>query len=331
MNAVGTLRPPLPLDPTAAAYKDWLHVNVLDHASGAVGLVNVSLHGDPRDPRSRAVGTALVHVPAGDWYGNTEVVGVDEARVDVATIALEHVALAVRDDEVLASVQLPDDDLSLDLSATFEAPPYFADQELPHEIGWIGWAGIPRLRPRGSGRAGDVTLELATASAYHDHNWGRWHWGDDFGWEWGCFLAPEPEPAFVLSRITDRDHRSGDPALFVAYQGKRRRAFTNSSVRVVRSGTLDADPRRLPGAVAALQHDRSSPRLPAAVEVVADDGVDHVEIRFAARACAQLIAADPSRPGYSFIHELVGSFEYESRIDRSAGSGSGLAVVEHVD
>ena len=328
--AAAALRPPSMLDPTAPAYKDWLHVNVLEHASGVVGLVNVSLHGDPADPRSRAVGTALLHVPDRGWYGNTEVTGLRDARIDIAGIGLEHVAIAVRREEVLASAHLPDDELALDLIGTFAAPAIFAEQPLPLGTGWIGWFGIPRLRARGRARVGPVDVDLAEASVYHDHNWGRWHWGDDFGWEWGCFLAPDPGPAFVFTRITDRAHTPSDGLLFVVHGG-RRRAFASGAVDISWSGTLSAEPRRLPGAVAALHHDRAAPRLPAAVAIAADDGIDRVELAFEARAAAQLIAADPTQPGYGFIHELVGDFRYECRLSGVDSDGTGLAVVEYVD
>jgi hypothetical protein len=331
-SAADRLRPPSRLDPSAAAYKDWLHLNVLDHRSGAIGLVNVSLHGDPADPRSRAVGTALVHVPHVGWVGNVEVAGLDSARIDVASIALEHVAIAVDRDAVLASVHLPDDELTLDLSAAFASPPIVANEAVPFGTSWIGWFAVPRLRLAGGGRAAGVELDLDGAGAYHDHNWGRWHWGDDFGWEWGCFLASDPAaPAFVLSGVTDRAHRRSDPSLHVAGRAGKRRRFSGAALEVSWSGRLAPQPRRLPGAVAALHHDRSSPRIPGRLEVVAGDGAGRVELEFEARAAAQLVAADPARRGYGFVHELVGPFRYAGALDGVEAGGSGLAVVEYVD
>ena len=63
----------------------------------------------------------------------------------------------------------------------------------------------------------------------------------------------------------------------------------------------------------------------------ADDGTDRVEIRFTARAAAQIIAGDPVEPGYGFVHELAGGFEFATSIGGREESGAGLAVVEHVD
>ena len=65
------LRPPPLTDPDVQAYKDWLHLNVFDHASGAVMLFNGSLHGAPADRRARTIGTALVHLPDGRWMATS--------------------------------------------------------------------------------------------------------------------------------------------------------------------------------------------------------------------------------------------------------------------
>jgi hypothetical protein len=87
----------------------------------------------------------------------------------------------------------------------------------------------------------------------------------------------------------------------------------------------------LPGSLAALHHDRIAPALPALVEISADDGLDHVELRLRPRAGVQLIASDPHTRGTSFIHELVGEFEAEGRIFGRSQRARGLAVFEYVD
>jgi hypothetical protein len=327
------LRPPTALDLAASAYKDWLHLNLFDHASGVVGLVNVSLHGAPDDLASRAIGTALLHVPELGWVGNVEVRGRREARIGVSSVALAQVALAVDypAGRVLASARLPRDAVTLRLTARAAAPAIDLEQQLPFGPGWVSWYVVPRLSVEGELVVGSRRIDLAGASGYHDHNWGRWYWGDDLGWEWGAFLTPSPGPAFVLSRVTDRSHRrTGNPVL-VVQRGDRRRSFGGQTVRVEYAGQLTGRLRRVPGALAALHPDRATPRLPARVIVRAGDGVDHVEIAFEAHAAAQLIAADPVVRGYGFLHEMAGSFTVRGQIGQHDLGGSGLAVLEHVE
>ena len=333
MLLADALRPPSALDLAASAYKDWLHLNVMDHASGAVGLVNVSLHGAPDDPRARAIGTALLHLPEVGWVGNVEVRGQAEARVGIASVALSHVALAMDypAGRLLASARFPDEALALRLTATAASPAIDLEQQQPFGPGWVSWYVMPRLTLNGEVTIGSRRLDLGHASAYHDHNWGRWYWGDDVGWEWGAFLTPCPGAAFVLSRATDRLHRRAGNPVLVVQLGTRRRTFGGRTVRLEYSGQLEGRLRRLPGALAALHQDRATPRLPARVIVRADDGRDRVEITFTARAAAQLIAGDPAVRGYGFLHEVAGAFVAEGRIGNRDVGGSGLAVLEHVD
>ena len=330
MTPVDTLRPPSRLDASAAAYKDWLHLNVFDHATGTIGLVNASLHGSPEDARSRACGAALLHMAGGDWIGNIEVLGIADANVGRSSIALEQVAVAVDGERVLASARMPRDGLMLDVTATAASSELDLELRLPLGAGWISWFAVPVLTVPGSASLEGRELDLSGATAYHDHNWGRWHWGDDLGWEWGCFASASGR-AFVLSRTTDRAHRRTSRPLLVAQDRARRAVFGGRAVELGFDGLLEAEPRRLPGSFAALHGDRAAPRLPGRLHVRADDGADHLELEFRASACAQLIAADPAERGYGFIHQLVGEFSALSRVRGVEREETGLAVVEYVD
>ena len=328
------LRPPLPTDPTAEAYKDWLHLNVFDHASGAIGLFSASLHGAPGDARARAIGAALVHLPALGWVGNVEVGALDDAAVGEHSIAMERLAVAVDapSDRVLVSAQYPDDGLVASLAVRGRARALDIEARLPFGPGWISWFVEPRLSLDGSLALRDRKLDLAGGVGYHDHNWGRWHWGDDVGWEWGALVAAEPGPTIVVTRTTDRAHRhSGEPMLMVEDAGRRTR-FRAGAVEFRLEGRYEGPPlRRLPGALAALHQDRARPRLPGRVHVVADDGLERVDLEFLPRAAAQLIAGDPVRRGYGFVHELVGEFTARLRLARGDRSVRGLGVFEYVD
>ncbi len=332
MTCFDILQTSAPFDPSAPAYKDWLHLNILDHSTGAIGLVNVSLHGTPYDERSRAVGAGLLHVPGMGWVGNLETRQLRDARIGALSIGLERVALSIESESacVLGSVQDPGNRLEVRARGTPAAAPIVVEERLPFGRGWISWYATPRLELSGTWTVGDVTHDLASASGYQDHNWGRWHWGDDIGWEWGAFLAPGPGPAFVLSRATDRDHkRCGNVSLSVR-AGDQRRTFTGTSTVVEYSGQLEVPLRRLPGAMAALHQDRLRPWLPGRILVRANDGFDEVALEFTPHAAAQLIAADPAQRGYGFLHEMPGRFVSSGRIGHTDVKAEGLGIFEHV-
>jgi len=328
-----SLRWPPVFDPSRTAYKDWLHLNVFDHATGSVGVINASLHGAPDDRRARAIGTGVFHVPGVGWVGNVEVRGIDEAGISLAAIGLEQVALAVdhATDRVMASVRFPDDGLMVELEATASTSALVVEEPLPLGPGWISWYAVPRLSVSGEATILGRRHDLSGASAYHDHNWGRWHWGEDLGWQWGCFLAPAPGPALVFTRTTDRTHHGlGRPMLVVRTPGARR-TFVGPMVEAIRSGRSEGRLRRLPGALAALHQDRAAPALPASLRITAADGIDDVEIEFVADGATQLVAADPSIPGYGFIHEIAGRFTCRGRVGGFDVAAEGLGVIEHVD
>jgi hypothetical protein len=333
VRSLDTLRPPSPLDPDAAAYKDWLHLTLVDHGSELVGLVNVSLHGGPEDPRSRALGAAVVHLPGVGWCGNVQVVGLDQVRIGRSSLAMSAVALAVDHPSgtVRASAHLPSDGLSLRLAAHADVASVPIERRIPLGPGWISWYVMPHLLVEGEAVVGGRSFELTDAVAYSDHNWGRWHWGDDLGWECATLLSPAGGPSFVITRITDRAHRTaGDRMLIVHVEGERR-TFAGPAVQLFSNGRFQARPRRMPGAMAALHQDRAKPRLPATVRVEANDGVDGVVIEFVVRAASQLIAADPARRGYGFVHELPGRFSAVGRLRGRRMEAEGLGVFEYVE
>jgi len=325
------LRLPSLLDPTAPAYKDWFHLNLFDHAGGGVALVNVLLHGAPVDERARAVGAALLHAPGEGWCGNVEIAGFDEATIVPAGILLANVAIMVDPTgrTLHASARLPEEALALDLRGTAAARPIRIEFAEPFGSGWIAWFVVPQLRLQGQLTLGGRIFDLAAWTAYHDHNWGRWFWGEDIGWEWGAFAAPAPGPLFVLAQLTDRLHRRRYPAHLIVVQDGQSRTF-RAGVTIRHEGRAEVSLRRLPGALAALNGDRARPALPARLTVEAAAGADWVRLSFATRAAAQLIEGEPMRPGYAFIHELVGGFEAVGRVRDQDVSATGLAVFEYV-
>jgi hypothetical protein len=330
MTPADVLRPPSTNDPTANAYKDWLHLNVFDFERGNVAILNASLHGAPDDSRSLAVGVGLVRHPERGWIGEIETGPLADAAVGRAGIGLGNMAIAIARNNVLARERASFAPIEIDLDANPVAHPIDSGERFPFGTGWIGWRAIPRLEVSGRYAIAERPIDLDRSAAYHDHNWGRWFWGDDIGWEWGAFLTPRG-PSFVFTVVTNRSHQHRGPATLTLDDGARRRTWTGSQLHLQLSGRLEHLDRRLPGALAALHQDRAHPSLPRSIAVEADDGFDRAVLQIEVESAVQLITADPIARGYSFIHEMVGDFFYRTNIGGRAREGWGLGVFEYVD
>jgi len=326
------LRPPSPLDATGQAYKDWLHLNFFDVASGAAGLINGSIHGSPTEATTRVIGAALVHHPKTAWSGNVEVRGIDEASIGLASVGLDEVAIGVRNPEGLVEVSARQGHSGLELEAiaTPLSPALRIEQRLPFGSGWISWYVVPRLSLEGRLTLEGSEIDLGSALAYHDHNWGRWYWGDDVGWEWTVLPGGQNAATVVFARTTDRAHRVVSEPLLIVEQEGSRRLFSGAGIDVQHSGWFGGRLRRVPGALAALHSDRVRPRLPEEVHIRARDGFDEVNVHFSTEAVAQVIAGDPERKGYGFLHELVGSFRMVGRVGGTPIKSEGPGVFEYV-
>ena len=328
-----SLRPPPPSDPTARAYKDWLHLNVFDPRQDVTALVNVSLHGPPEDRRARAVGVALAHLGQGGWAGGIEIAGFREVSIGPQGILLGTVSLSVAPDQraIHAAVRMAEDGLEADLVAEPLAAAFGFDLRSPFGGGWISWWAMPLLSVSGEIRSDGRRIALDGALGYHDHNWGRWFWGDDAAWEWGAFVLPEARTAIIFARACDRARRHYGPAFFCATTAERRIVFPPERVSVSFQGALGPVDRRVPGVLAAIHPDRLRPALPRSIEIVSAEGSNTLRLVVEGSSAAQLLLAEPTRPGYAYINEIAGVCSASGRIFGTEIAATGTGVFEYVE
>lgn len=130
----------------------------------------------------------------------------------------------------------------------------------------VSWCLVPRLVASGWLEHDGVRLSFADRVAYHDHNWGRFAWGGDFSWEWGCAVPDDPELPWTLifARMNDRRrHRTTATSMFLLEHGRHLRYFRNAEASIATDGVADSRPAgRVPAAAALLlpDEDREMPR-----------------------------------------------------------------------
>ncbi len=330
LSQIDHLRPPSILDPQSAIAKDWWHVNVFDHRKAMIGIINTSLHGDPNRKFGLAVGCTLFHQHSVGWCGGVEVREMARSNIDAIGIGLAHSAISVRLDGVVdVSARLPD--VKANIAAHPTGRRIEIEDRMPFGSGWISWRAIPRMDVSGSLSVGGEPSDPNDLRAYHDHNWGRWFWGDDAGWEWATFAANDAGPTIVFARTTKREHRAGGLPKLVVQTDDHEWRCRARSITCERLGSFHGELLRLPGAMAALRSDRRRPKLPEVVRIEANDGNVNVAVELRVEGAAQIICADPAGGGHGFVHELCGPMSYRFSTPSRSWRGEGLGVFEHVD
>lgn len=95
-------------------------------------------------------------------------------------------------------------------------------------INWI--VASSKMSVSGNLSANGKTYSLENSRGYHDHNWGYWYWGDNFGWDWGqvtqtndC-LNGSSIGKYTLNfwNVTDADHNTSLNSGLNVWKDKKR-------------------------------------------------------------------------------------------------------------
>lgn len=176
----------------------------------------------------------------------------------------------------------------------------------------MSWCMVPRLSASGWFEVDGKRTSFASRPAYHDHNWGRFTWGGDFCWEWGCALPEDAGSPWsvVFARMTDRARqRTSATSVFLLERDRYLRYFRNGEVRFESEGRLHPRPAgRIPPAAALLlpDEDRDVARV---LRFEARRGSDELRGEVAGRSRGQVLV-----PSESNAHALVRINEVSTRV-----------------
>lgn len=289
------LRAPLLATAQPAGFKEWCHFVI--HGRGGRILINVSLTSTMRETGDcRLVPRVMVIGHDGRWAGAIERFDDSELAVsaDLAEVTVGDNRMTVRPDGYQVVIELSGQDIRGAFDLTSASKPFVVNNQ-PVGDGRMCWLFVPRLRADGWLRIGGHEHHLENDLAYHDHNWGRFWWGDDFGWTWGTVLPHGPEDpwSLVFLQMTDRRRlRTLSQALYVWHHDEPAAIFRHAAVRTCSSGTLGrAADCTLPAPMRLLLDGESS-GVPERVEVTASRAGDTVRAEFRPRSYARL--AQPS-------------------------------------
>jgi hypothetical protein len=199
------------------------------------------------------------------------------------------------------------------------AEPMVVWKDTPIGRGHINWVILPNLVANGAVRIEGRNYQIAGARAYHDHNWGFWRWGDNFGWDWGfCAAATEVADApisIVYDRTVDRaGHRVIEHSLAIWHGETLARFFARQMLTTRRSGSYRGSIRRSPG-VAGLISGARVATIPARVDITAQDGEDRLEASYIPDAAMQIGIPRETAFGLVELNETLGWLTLTGRLD----------------
>lgn len=289
------LRAPVLAAARPTDFKEWHHFVV--HGRDVRLLINFSLNNEMFNGHdARLVPRVIVIAQDETWTGAVE--RFDGHAVDVSAelgeLTIGGNRVTVLPDGYRVAIDLPDKSIRGELHFAPTSQP-FAVRNQPVGEGRISWLFVPRLRAAGwlqiSGREHRFESDLA----YHDHNWGRFRWGGDFGWTWGTILpSGHQDPwSMVFIQLTDRSRlRYLSQSLYVWHHDEPAAIFRHAAVQARSDGLLrrGAD-CTLPPPMRLLL-DGEVPGVPEQIDIAATRASDRVHAEFRPRSYARL--AQPS-------------------------------------
>lgn len=289
------LRTPILASARPDGFKEWQHFVV--HGQGVRILINFSLnHEGFGADDARLTPRVIVIAHDENWAGAIERFPGDAAGVsaDLGELTIGDSRMTIRSDGYRVSINLPDNHIRGELHFRPTSQP-FAVRNEPAGDGRISWLFVPRLRAQGWLHIGDREYRFDDDLAYHDHNWGRFRWGDDFGWTWGTILPSRPDNpwSMVFVEITDRNWlHSVSRSLYVWHHDEPAGIFRHAAVQSRSNGRLrrPAD-CTLPPPMRLLL-DGEIPGVPERIDIDAKRAGDTVHAEFQSRSYARL--AQPS-------------------------------------
>lgn len=326
------LRAPLLATTRPEGFKEWHHFVV--HGRGFRLLINFSLTNQAFGAdQVRLAPRVIVIAHDGKWTGAIE--RFDDGALDVSADLGE---LTIGDNRMIVlpggyrvAINLPDKGIRGELHFASTSRPFVVNNQ-PVGDGRMCWLFVPRLRAEGwlqiEGRHHTIDNDLA----YHDHNWGRFWWGDDFGWTWGTILpTTQRDPwSIVFLQMTDRSRlRYLSQALYVWHRDEPAAIFRHAAVLTHSDGLLDrAADCTLPPPMRLLL-DGEVPGVPERVEISAKRAGDSVRAEFRAQSYARLAQPSELRLDRSTVLcETCGTARASGTINGEAVDFVGTGVFE---
>jgi hypothetical protein len=309
------LHPPGPHDASAHLFKEWHHFVLLAPEGDAMVLANLALHGNVQTDEGRATSLLAGFVGA-STFGHARTYTSDHAVFDSESpdLRLPNAVLTVDPAGLYHLRANGGSSISLVARLRIDGTPFalWNDTPLGPAAGSLNWTIVPAHVEHGCLRRADDVVLLDGWDAYHDHNWGRWAWGDNFSWCWvysGTRLPDGRSVALSLSRSADRSGRHPGHRLVAVWLGGRlARVFTDASVWIEMSDGIDASDAPCVPAIARPLIAARRPKIPRTVSIRTVAGADHLSAEVRSDRVMHIAIPRDGRQGFVVASEAAGTF-----------------------
>ena len=315
-------------------FKEWHHY--LLQSPDLRLLINFSVTGTSGSgAASRLLPRVIVIAHDKRWSGAVEQFAEQDLDIspDMCGMAIGANRMLVTLDGYQVAVDLPDRDIACELRFTVTgAPSITRVNNQPVGAGRISWLFVPRLRADGWVALSGRRQLVERCPAYHDHNWGHFQWGDDFGWEWGSILptAGDDPWSLVFTRKTDRRRlRCLSQALYLWHHDELAAMFRDGTIQMRAVGRLGSRPDcTLPPVMRLLAGGESSD-VPASIEITAASSAGSLRAVFRPGSYARLV--QPSELVLDravVLSEVGGTAQIDGSVNGRAFDATGTGVYE---
>lgn len=322
------LKIPIDSEYSPEDWKDWYHYVLMDPDDRIKLLFNISFSGRQK------LGdiTVTVQMTTQDSvnpnihrnYGFLEVLPWEKKPSQRLPLELSIPGLLEIDltsKYVNAVVQHSNQNFELTFKGEPRATPIMIPELFPYGTGFIGWGFIPGLMVSGHLSFNNQVYTISKDwFCYHDHNFGRFRWGDEnVGWVWWVASLKTNDGkslTFVFHRGNNKDFsRLDSPYLFVYYDDELVKAFLGQSININFSWT--EKPERLPilpGSMATVFSHRKV-LVPNQIHIIAKDDVHDAEVTMDVEGITEIILPDYQEKQYTFIKEMNGRAKASCKIN----------------
>ena len=322
-------------DPTAPFYKEWHYFNIIDEEQGLSYITTFMLNGDvSSSTMSAAINLVSYRTPDGgkvkmdgypiweaNWSNESPNVTINNSSVYLDEEGYHVYTESADGTTVFDALFKPE----IVPTGVFNVP--LPDVGYGVDMNWLSTS--PKMNVNGTLTINKGTLEektyiLENVRGYHDHNWGRWLWSDDMGWDWAqASEANNPQTngtgkyTIAYGHITDNAHTESRSTTLELWKNRKIMATFGDGEAPI---------------VAEMMEDINYPGLlfPEVNTINAMSDKGNLEIVFTTEEYTPILIPLELGGGYRIVWELVGTFEVSGEIDGESIDYSTKGYMEYV-